>query len=124
MHKHLLNIPYNEMNCWELVCAYYKDVLNIELPSFSIMTNNIIGIAKEMNTAVKSSQWLIQDKPSKHCVVTFATRPTINAITHVGVMTSNSQFLHVLDNETSYIERLSNPIWKANFRGVYLWHLM
>lgn len=123
MHN-FIGIPYEEMNCWQLVRYYYAKELSIELPTYPIDPDDTFYVARTMVRAVKSGAWTRHEQPVKHAVAVFCTKPECRAINHVGIVISKTTFLHTFKEPPahSHIARLNEQPWQATLRGFYTWN--
>lgn len=118
-----IGLPYKDngrekdgLDCWGLARLYYKEVLNIDLPSYSTeysgQTNENI---KELITQHKDS-WIEIEKPVPGDLALFNI---LGEPTHVGVYIGENKFLHVREGKDSVIESLLSQQWNKRFVGFY-----
>jgi hypothetical protein len=82
--------PHKDINCYELVQAFYKEVLNIELPEKIIKYDEFENVENLIKS--ESKNWQEIEEPEKFCVITMKQHPIF--INHVAVYLGNSKFLH------------------------------
>lgn len=105
------------VDCWGLVRLFYRDELNIDLPSY---TDNyegpndpsIISLMDEY----KDVNWKKQTIPEVGdvCVFNIYGEPC-----HVGIYVGEGKFMHSRENRDVVIESLDNPKWSKRIEGTY-----
>jgi hypothetical protein len=118
-----IGIPYLEkgrdtagLDCWGLVRLIYKEVYNIDLPSFqdSYVLEDDERIA-ELFAQYKEG-WQPVETPVCGDLVLFRI---LGVTQHVGVMINNTQFVHVRQNSNSAVESVANAKWAKRVVGFY-----
>jgi len=118
-----IGIPYLEkgrdtagLDCWGLVRLIYKEVYNIDLPSFqdSYVLEDDERIA-ELFAQYKEG-WQPVESPTCGDLVLFRI---LGVTQHVGVMINNTQFVHVRQNSNSAVESVCNAKWAKRVVGFY-----
>lgn len=105
------------VDCWGLVRLFYRDELNIDLPSYTTSyTGPDDPAIMELMSEYKDTNWKKQTvpKPGDVCVFNIYGEPC-----HVGVYIGNSKFMHSRENRDVVIESLDSPKWIKRFEGCY-----
>lgn len=104
------------IDCWGLVCLFYKNELNIELPSYVDKYDGPqdLGIASTITTY--KDNWTSTTTPDIGDVVLFNV---YGEPAHVGVYVGNNKFIHSREGKDSVVESLSSPKWAKRFDGFY-----
>lgn len=104
------------LDCWGLVRLFYKQELNIDLPSYDgLYTGGTDSAIAEAIDLYKSGWDLVSDgAPGDVCLFNIYGEPA-----HVGIYIGDNRFLHVRENSDSVVESLSNPQWSKRFVGFY-----
>lgn len=118
-----IGLPYKDngrdetgLDCWGLVCLFYKNELNIELPSYTeLYSGGTDATIPEIILAHKSN-WIEQGigKVGDVCLFNIFGEPA-----HVGIFLGSGRFLHVRENQDSVIESLTSVKWSKRFVGFY-----
>jgi hypothetical protein len=118
-----VGVPYKKMgrdinglDCWGLVRLIYKEQYNIDLPSYvdeyqegeSETLAEIIAINKE--------NWVKVDTPTIGDVLLLRSG---RFLSHVGVVISPNQFIHVRETTNTVIERFDHGKWSYRKDGAY-----
>jgi len=123
-YEKYIGIPYvtngrteEGVDCWGLVRLFYRDELNIDLPSYDTAyygPSDDERIASLMD--LHKGDWSKQDNPKVGdvCVFNILGEPC-----HVGIYIGNNKFLHSRENRDSVIESLDNVKWKNRLEGIY-----
>lgn len=122
-HEKYIGIPFKPngrteegLDCWGLTRLIYSREYNIELPSFSseyvIEDNNRI---KELIAQYKEG-WGSKDTPAEGDVVLFRV---LGDLTHMGVMISNTRFIHVREGSNTVTDDITNTRWKNRVIGFF-----
>ena len=118
-----IGLPYKNngrdaagVDCWGLVCLFYKDELGIELPSYidDYVGPNDPSVVSLVNSY--KDQWTSTTTPNVGNVVLFNI---LGEPTHVGVYVGNNKFLHARDGKDVVIESLNNVKWTKRLEGIY-----
>lgn len=118
-----IGLPYKDngrdtkgIDCWGLARLYYKQELDIDLPSYSTEYNGETSEnIKELITQHKES-WVCVDTPEVGDLVLFNI---YGEPTHIGVYVGDNKFLHSRDGKDSVIESLSSQQWEKRIAGFY-----
>jgi hypothetical protein len=105
------------VDCWGLVRLFYKNELNIDLPSYVDDYNGpydpaIISLMDQY----KEVEWKKQAVPEAGdvCVFNIYGEPC-----HVGVYVGNNKFIHSRENKDVVIESITSPKWANRLEGYY-----
>lgn len=104
------------LDCWGLARLIYSREYNIELPSFS--TEYVIeddDRIRELITQYKEG-WESKEVPSEGDVVLFRV---LGDLTHMGVMVSDTKFIHVREGSNTVTDSITNTKWKNRVTGFY-----
>ena len=107
---------FDGVDCWGLARLFYKNELNIDLPSFSSeYTQTDVQRIEELIAQYKEG-WEQIEQPEEGSIVLFRV---LGSESHVGIIVNNEQFLHVRENQDSAIENFSSPFWKKRIVGYF-----
>jgi len=107
---------YSGIDCWGLVCLYYRDELSIELPSYQDAYENPAETRVEKAISLYKGNWNSTTTPDVGDVVLFNI---YGEPRHIGIYIGNNMFLHSRDNKDSVIESLASPRWASRIEGIY-----
>jgi hypothetical protein len=105
------------VDCWGLVRLFYRDELNIDLPSYTEDYSGADDPAiMELMSEYKDANWKKQSVPETGdvCVFNIYGEPC-----HVGVYIGNSKFMHSREGRDVVIESLDSPKWSKRLEGCY-----
>jgi len=118
-----IGLPYKDngrditgIDCWGLVRLYYKQELDIELPSY---VDQYIGLT---STNIKESiisyrdNWDKVEIPQLNDLILFRI---LGEPTHIGLYLGDSKFLHIRDGYDSVIESINSINWSKRIEGYY-----
>ena len=103
------------LDCWGLVRLVHDEVFATKLPSFVDQYEDENHSIEEA-VARNREGWQKTDDHQPGDVVLFRVMGTLS---HVGIITEQGKFLHVMDGRTASIERLTSPEWEKRIEGVY-----
>ena len=112
---------YNGCDCYGLVYLFYRDYLNIELPSYSYNSkehkpNTISNI---INKHKKELFKQVKEPNFGDCIIF----NVYGNSTHIGIFLDNNQFLHNTElRRFSCIDRLNHIFWKSRIEGFYAYN--
>ena len=118
-----IGLPYkdngrdeNGIDCWGLARLFYKQELNIDLPSYEdIYTTSYDPAVSEAINKYKDNWELTKSaKSGDLCLFNIYGEPA-----HVGVYVGSRKFLHAREGKDSVIESLDSPQWSKRFQGFY-----
>ena len=122
-YEKYIGLPYanngrteDGIDCWGLVRLFYKNELNIDLPSYideydGPYDRNVAGAIN----AYKDN-WETTTTPDVGALVLFNV---YGEPAHVGVYVGNGKFLHSREGKDSVIESLTGSKWSKRFEGYY-----
>lgn len=105
------------VDCWGLIRLIFKEERNITLARCD---GYLDSEDKEQTEKVILSEslahWEQVNKPAKYDAVVFdlAGKPS-----HIGMMISDSEFIHALKGRGVTIERISNVLWRRRVQAYY-----
>ena len=101
-----VGIPYDELTCWSLVKAVYKDIYDIE----------IAGI-REQRDLVKSGFWYeVENEFQTGDVLVFKES---HVKRHVGLLLTPDHMLHADQHCGTIIDRWVGVNWKPRLDSIY-----
>ena len=118
-----IGLPYLEngrteagIDCWGLARVFYREQLNIDLPSYTDEYNGSHDPAVIEAISRYRESWEKTETPNigDLCLFNILGEPT-----HVGIFVGNNKFLHSREGRDSVIETLDNTKWKNRFQGFY-----
>lgn len=110
----LIGIPYEEMNCWDLVVRFYKEYLNIELRHYCDGTPSNRDSIQNLIYANVGEFEEVKGPKKLGDIILFKVR---GIISHIGVLIDNSYFLHSIKGTGSALERINK--WEKLVVGYY-----
>lgn len=120
--KKYLNIPYKELDCFELVKRFYSQEFSVEISNDFYPTpknkkiDEIIDIRDNYNNLVKEQKKKFKkvDTPSYGDIVLIRSW---GIPAHVGIYIDEGKFLHTQEKTGSVIEKVS--LWNKRILGYY-----
>jgi len=104
-----ISIPYDAMNCWQLVMKVYAAEFGIG-----------IGDKDQQSDYLRDRNWVdvIQEGLGglEGDVILFRMDKRVK---HVGLLLDSENMLHTLEGCNSCIERWHSPIWESRLVGIY-----
>jgi hypothetical protein len=118
-----IGLPYQEngrneqgIDCWGLARLFYKNELNIDLPSYSELYDGSYDPKAVAAISYYKDSWTKVTNPEIGDLCLFRI---MNELSHVGVYIGNSKFLHSRDGKDSVIESINSPMWFSRLEGFY-----
>lgn len=121
-----IDIPFvangNDINgcdCWRLICLVYREMLNIELPTFpEIKLDATKESLLKITRAFKENKqkWNSVKNPKPFDVVLIRTG---NMLFHAGLVIGKGMMLHIDKGINSTIEKYTSNLWKKKIEGFY-----
>jgi sulfur carrier protein ThiS len=118
-----IGLPYKEkgrditgVDCWGLVCLYYRDELGIELPSYQEEYNSPDDPNVIRAISLYKDSWELTTTPSEGDVVLFNI---YGEPRHIGVYLGNNRFIHSREGSDSVIDSIASPRWASRIEGTY-----
>ncbi len=100
-----IGTPYDELNCWQLVRAIYRDEYNIDLPELPIESHERDNWERvELNAEKIGDLLLFQETVMKR---------------HVGVVVGNQMMVHADRKLGTVAARYTSPQWKPKLQKIY-----
>lgn len=111
-----IGLPYEQSDCYELVCRVYRDQFGVEL--LSPRRGKFAPYTKipEALEVFPDTMWQAVDSPREFDVIMFHD-PAHNA--HVGVYINERDFLHTRCETGCILDRLDDPYWRNRERRYY-----
>jgi cell wall-associated NlpC family hydrolase len=121
-----IGIPYKDrarseccVDCWGLVCLFYRNEFGIELPQYTTETPEGQKYVAEVVAGTRvEPTWKKVTQPTLGDVLLFRVQ---GLPTHVGIALKDNEFLHSFPNRDSCIERLDSLSWTKRLDGAYRW---
>ncbi len=114
-----IGIPYERMDCWQIICHYYNHELGILLPTFEgqyINGDDAKAIERIYTRELARKTWPKIDKPVWPDLVVFR----IDADKwHAGIVVGDQHMLHTQRGCNSVIENFTGLRWKNRLYGFY-----
>jgi len=108
---------YGGADCYGLVCLFYRDILDVELPDFEYEKD----WAKQGLDHIRENYQQAFEKiesPVRFGLVTFHDIGS-RVDCHMGVMLDEISFLHIRENQLAHVCKLTDPVWKRQVSGFY-----
>lgn len=103
-------------NCWGLVRHVYADVLTIPVTDYGIDAAAHDAIAEAIGAAKGGPVWFTADAPHEFDLAIFR-RGRLE--THVGIVVSTDQMLHIAHDHPARIERFTTGAWSSRLTGFW-----
>lgn len=103
-------------DCWGVAVLYYKEYLNIDLPSFTGEYETTETLRVKELIARHREGWQRVTKPKTGDLILFKV---LGSESHVGIYLGNNEFLHALENQASVVQNLNSPEWSRRVVGYY-----
>lgn len=102
-----IGIPHDTLDCWELACKLYRELLGIEL-----------GLRDSDENARRLLNWqpIQKGKEQKYDLLVFSDYPGHK---HVGVVLKPGRFLHSTREINSCIDRYRDVQWTNRLKSIY-----
>lgn len=122
-YNNYIGLPYlsngrteSGIDCWGLVRLFYKQELNIELPSYNDLYSD--ASSPEVSEVIKQYRdtWssIATANPGDVCLFNIYGEPA-----HVGIYIGDNKFLHAREGRDSVVESLFSPQWSKRFQGFF-----
>lgn len=104
------------LDCWGLARLIYSREYGVELPSFS--TEYVIEDDNRIKELISQYRegWTEQHSPVEGNIVLFRV---LGDLTHMGVMISDTQFIHVREGSNTVLDSITNTKWKNRVTGFF-----
>jgi len=110
---------YEGADCWGILFLYYRDVLGVAIPSYSVEMRDVEFHRHEISQLVaaeKGQHWIEVDAPARGDGVLMRVGSDES---HVGVFIGNGQMLHSEGPHPSQIERMGDMRWRSRITGYF-----
>lgn len=105
-----------EYDCWGLCCAIYRD-WGIALPVDYPAPTECSEIEKIVKAEMDRPIFTKIERPEDPCLVALMIRPPF--VSHVGVMISQTEFIHVIAHSGVNVISLGDRLWQRRIAGFY-----
>ena len=115
-----IGIPFDELNCWQLMCKIYEEQFNVILPDYQTEYRTFKdrkNIKKIYNRELAERAKLL-DEPMMYC---FIVLRILGLPWHVGLVVSKNQMLHTNHKTGSCVEEFTSKLWVNRIIGFYLY---
>ena len=113
-----IGLPFEEYNCWQLICKIYRERFEILLPDFKGQYRNHLDrrSIKKLYEREMYLSWQQVDTPVFGDCISLKIK---NQPWHCGLIVSNTSMLHTENNLWSVIEPFNGPMWHNNIIGFF-----
>ena len=118
-----IGLPYKDngrdtagVDCWGLVCLFYKNEFDIDLPSYTDEYSGPYDPSVTRVINIYKDKWDNTTTPAEGDVLVFNI---YGEPAHVGVYIGNNKFLHSREGKDVVIESLNNVKWIKRLEGIY-----
>lgn len=113
-----IGTPFEDCNCWQLICRVYRDQLGIELPDLEARYEDPQDRAaiKKLYHSELARIWRRTDMPELFTAVVFRIR---GQLWHVGLVLTDKFMLHSFENVDCVIESYGASAWRHRIEGFY-----
>jgi len=114
-----IGIPFSKMDCWQLVCHYYKAEFKIMLPAHEKKyksPSDRKAIEKLYEKEIAEKTWLSVKDPQYPDIAVFKIN---GSLWHCGIIVGKNKMLHTQRGCDSVIERYNNARWENRLYGFY-----
>lgn len=123
-----IGIPYVDgaasvagCSCWGLVCLVLATERGIALPTYGeISARDLMAAARRVHRDAASEMWAKIDSPRPFDVATmYASDGKVKVVSHVGVMSSHTDLLHVWKATHAVNMPITDPRVRFRIAGFY-----
>lgn len=101
-----IGLPFNELDCYNLVKKIYKDKHNLDILNTHTKHNQSEKINQEYKD--ESLNWIKVDKPFKGCIVAIRLDSKFpKVVTHFGYALNEFKMIHTTEKTNCIIEDIS-----------------
>ena len=105
----------NFFDCYGLVMEVSKR-LNNPLPDYKSFINKEL---RSLYIENKKSDFIKVEEPEAGVIVTFKLHPKY--VSHIGIMISDYEFIHIMRKKRVAVERIDHPFWKKKIDGFFVY---
>lgn len=112
---------YEGVDCFGLVYLIYRDVLQIDIPTYVddySDPHNKDEVSWALSKGASEERWKKVLKPKPMDVVVFSI---YGFPAHCGVFIGDDRFVHSIKGSDSCVEKLSDLTWAKRVSGIYRW---
>ena len=116
--KNYVGIPFEQVNCWQLVCKIYREQLAIDLPYLDDDYADALDKAAIANLYERelATVWQKVHTPTPFDCIVFRIQ---GQLWHVGLIVAKNEMLHTHDKIDSTVERYNTRLWRHRIDGFY-----
>jgi cell wall-associated NlpC family hydrolase len=115
----LVGLPWGLVDCWSLLQLAYRELLDIELPSYGIDPADTAAIAEAIRLG--KSDWQRVEAPRFGDALLFRTTTLLP--THVAMALDEQTMLHIREGQLSqvdwYDDSFRGRLWRPRLEGIY-----
>ena len=106
------------VDCYGLLWLIYRDELQIELPSYEEVYDQIRGEEKTISQHIVEAEqhWLRVDQPNSFDVVVLRVA---GLPLHLGVVAAPGLMIHTIKGCDVHLEEYSGPLWRNRLDGFF-----
>lgn len=105
-----------DYDCWGICCEVYRR-LDKELPDNYPLPVGTDRIDKAVRGEMDNPHFVRLDRPEPPCLVALMVRPPY--VSHIGVMISDHEFVHILAKQGVTVAKTTDTFWKKRIYGFY-----
>lgn len=110
----VIGVPYEEMDCWDIVKYFYAHAFDIDLSAYDIVPQDLKTNAPQIEKKKRFFDKI--EEPRTGDIILFTV---LGHNAHVGIYLDSSTFLHTKKSVGCAIERFE--YWKKRIEGIYRW---
>lgn len=113
-----IDLPFEQYNCWQLICKIYREHFHIQLPDYETEYRNHLDYRaiKRLYERELYMDWRKVDKPVFGDCVAIKIK---NQPWHCGLIVNETSMLHTEQKLWSVIEPFNSPMWHNNIIGFF-----
>ncbi len=113
-----IGLPFEQFNCWQLVCKVYREQLGIRLPNLEgrYGSPDDKKAVRDLYNTELPRVWQRVEHPDIFTAVVFNV---CGQPWHVGVIVAKTFMLHTFNKIDAVIERYTNKVWNRRIEGFY-----
>lgn len=114
-YSHLIGVPYEELDCWDLVRQFYKDILLIDIPDFRTYLSDAVDMEKVV-VEIARPRFKEIGTPQFGDIVLIRFKRTLS---HVGIYLGGNKLLHSREITGSVVDNFGK--YNKVIEGFYTW---